>query len=65
LTYDYFAEQIKEKDGGWITAKIGAVDVCSVLIQKKGTKSDAFINSIVNYAASTSEESSVFIKVSQ
>lgn len=65
LTYDYFLEQIEQKDAGWVSAKLGAIEVCYALIKNKGTKADNFVNSIVNYAASKSEDSSAFIKVYQ
>ena len=65
LTYDYFLEQLETKDPGWVSAKLGAVEICYALIKNKGTKADNFVNSIVNYAASKSEDSSAFIKVYQ
>ena len=65
LTYDYFLQQIAEKDAGWCSAKLGAVEVCYNLIKNKGKNADNFVNAIVNYAASKSDDSSIFIKVYQ
>ena len=65
LTYDYYLEEIKVKDAGWFSAKLAAVMIVYHLNQNKGRKADAFINAIVNYAASSSDDSSAFVKIYQ
>jgi hypothetical protein len=65
LTYDGFLEEAKSKDAGWFSAKLGAVMVVHYLNTNKGKKADAFINAIVNYAASSSDDSSAFVKIYQ
>ena len=65
LTYDYFLEEVPKKDAGWFSAKLGAVMIVHYLNTNKGRKADAFINAIVNYAASSSDDSSAFVKIYQ
>ena len=65
LTYDYFIEEAKSKDAGWFSAKLAAVMIVHYLNTNKGRKADAFINAIVNYAASSSDDSSAFVKIYQ
>ena len=65
LTYDYFLEEAKSKDAGWFSAKLAAVMIVHYLNSNKGRKADAFVNAIVNYAASSSDDSSAFVKIYQ
>jgi len=65
LTFDYFMEQLPEKDAGWFSAKLAAVMITQYLINNKGKKADGFVNAIVNYAASSSDDSSAFVKIYQ
>ena len=65
LTYDYFIEEMKTKDAGWFSAKLAAVMIVYYLNTNKGSKADAFVNAIVNYAASSSDDSSAFVKIYQ
>ena len=65
LTYDYYLEQIKTKDAGWFSAKLAAVMIVYYLNANKGKKADSFVNAIVNYAASSSDDSSAFVKIYQ
>ena len=65
LTYDYFLEEMETKDAGWFSAKLAAVMIVYHLNQNKGRKADAFVNAIVNYAASSSDDSSAFVKIYQ
>lgn len=65
LTYDYFEQEAAKKDAGWFSAKLAAVLIVASLNKNRGRKANNFINSIVNYAASNTEESSVFVKIYQ
>lgn len=65
LTYDYFLEELPKKDAGWFSAKLAAVMIVYYLNENKGSKADAFVNAIVNYAASSSDDSSAFVKIYQ
>ena len=65
LTYDYFLEEITKKDAGWFSAKLAAVMIVYYLNENKGRKADAFVNASVNYAASSSDDSSAFVKIYQ
>lgn len=65
LTYDYFLQEAPSKDAGWFSAKIAAVVIVYHLNNNKGSKADAFVNAIINYAASKSEDSSAFVKIYQ
>ena len=65
LTYDYFLEEAPKQDAGWFSAKMAAVMIIHYLNENKGKKADAFINAIVNYAASSSDDSSAFVKIYQ
>lgn len=65
LTFDYYMEEIRNKDAGWFSAKLAAVMIVHYLNNNKGRKADSFINAIVNYAASSSDDSSAFVKIYQ
>ena len=65
LTYDYFTQESLKQDAGWFSAKLAAVMIVYYLKTNKGRKADAFINAIVNYAASNSDDSSAFVKIYQ
>lgn len=65
LTFDYFMEELPNKDAGWFSAKLAAVMIVQYLVQNKGKKADGFVNAIVNYAASSSDDSSAFVKIYQ
>lgn len=65
LTFDYYMEEIRNKDAGWFSAKIAAVMIVHYLNNNKGRKADSFVNAIVNYAASSSDDSSAFVKIYQ
>jgi|SaaInl6LU_22_DNA_1037377.scaffolds.fasta_scaffold07091_5 hypothetical protein len=65
LTFDYYMEEIRNKDAGWFSAKLAAVMIVHYLNNNKGRKADSFVNAIVNYAASSSDDSSAFVKIYQ
>ena len=65
LTFDYYMEEIRNKDAGWFSAKLAAVMIVHYLNTNKGRKADSFVNAIVNYAASSSDDSSAFVKIYQ
>ena len=65
LTFDYYMEEIRNKDAGWFSAKLAAVMIVYYLNTNKGRKADSFVNAIVNYAASSSDDSSAFVKIYQ
>jgi len=65
LTFDYYMEEIRKQDAGWFSAKLAAVIIVYYLNTNKGRKADSFINAIVNYAASSSDDSSAFVKIYQ
>lgn len=65
LTFDYYMEEIRNKDAGWFSAKLAAVLIVHYLNNNKGRKADSFVNAIVNYAASSSDDSSAFVKIYQ
>jgi len=58
-------EEIRNKDAGWFSAKLAAVMIVHYLNTNKGRKADSFVNAIVNYAASSSDDSSAFVKIYQ
>mgnify|MGYP000503831767 CR=1 FL=1 len=58
-----FTESLKSKDIGWIHSKYGCTAAAFACHKNKGRKADAFITSIINYAGSKAEESSVYVKV--
>lgn len=64
-TREAFGKELEDKDVGWIHAKYTATLVLFELARNKGRKADDFITSIINYAGSKAEESSVYVKVYQ
>ena len=65
MTYEEFMEQISSSniDATWLHAKYGVCLFLEPLMSNGGSKADRAITKIVNYAASSSEDSSAFIKV--
>jgi hypothetical protein len=53
---------LAQKPAPWIHAKLGVMHITS-LINQGGRKANDFITKIINYAGSTTEESSVYLKI--
>lgn len=60
-----FFTNIKTKDAVWIHSKYGVVLLAHTIKSVGGTLADEFVTKLVNYAGSSMEESSVYIKVSE
>ena len=63
ITYEEYLQEVKQKDGAWIHAKIGALYIIGLLKANGGTKANRFITKIINYAGSKTEDSSAYVKV--
>ena len=62
-TLDTFKAEISTKDAGWISAKLGAAYVAHSLHTSNKAAANKFINSVVSYAGSKTDDSSVYVKV--
>jgi len=60
-----FEAEVSKKDKIWLTAKYAAVHAAYAIFTNKGSKANALINGIVNYAASTSEDACIHIVVKE
>jgi hypothetical protein len=60
-----FFTNIKTKDAVWIHSKYGVVLLAHTIKSVGGSAADDFITKLVNYAGSSMEESSVYVKVSE
>ena len=60
-----FEAELTKKDKIWVASKLAAVMLTYYIVTNKGKKADAFINALVNYAASTSEDACIHIVVKE
>jgi len=65
MPYALFASKIKEQEGHWIHAKYGVCLLLAPIAKIGGLAANRFITKIINYAASSTEDSSAFVKVYQ
>jgi hypothetical protein len=63
LTEQEFMQEIAKKDAVWIHAKLGVIHMFYAMHKANQQAKDSFISSIVSYAGSELEESSVYVKV--
>ncbi len=60
-----FEAELAKKDKIWIASKYAATMLCFYIVSNRGRKADEFINAVVNYAASTSEDACIHIVVKE
>lgn len=60
-----FEAELAMKDKIWIASKYAATMLCFYIVSNRGRKADDFINAVVNYAASTSEDACIHIVVKE
>ena len=60
-----FNAELAKKDKIWITSKLAATMLAYYVLTNRGNKADAFVNAVVNYAASTSEDACIHIVVKE
>ena len=63
LTQQEFMNEIAKKDAVWIHSKLGVIHMLYAIHKANQKAKDSFITSIVSYAGSELEESSVYVKV--
>lgn len=63
MSEEQFNTEISKKDAGWISAKLAALYLTTIVQSNMGTKANNFITKLVNYAGSKTEESSAYLKV--
>ena len=59
-----WCEEIAKKDGSWVHAKLGVITILEAFNNASATKANRLITRMINYAASKSEDASVYVKVS-
>ena len=64
MTKKSFDEEISKKDLQWVHAKIGALTILDAINNSTPAKKHLIITRMINYAASKTEDSSVYVKVS-
>ena len=64
MTKKSFDEEISKKDLQWVHAKIGALTILDAINNSTPGKKNLIVTRIINYAASKTEDSSVYVKVS-
>ena len=64
MTKKSFDEEISKKDLQWVHAKIGALTILDAINNSTPGKKDLIVTRMINYAASKTEDSSVYVKVS-
>ena len=64
MTKKSFDEEISKKDLQWVHAKIGALAILDAINNSTPGKKDLIVTRMINYAASKTEDSSVYVKVS-
>ena len=64
MTRNEFDIEIEKKDAIWIHAKLGVITILEAFNNASATKANRLITRIINYAASKSEDASVYVKVS-
>jgi hypothetical protein len=64
MTRKTFDEEIAKKDASWIHAKLGVITILEAFNNASAIKANRLITRMINYAASKSEDASVYVKVS-
>ena len=64
MTKKSFDEEISKKDLQWVHAKMGALTILDAINNSTPAKKHLIITRMINYAASKTEDSSVYVKVS-
>jgi len=64
MTRKTFNEEIAKKDASWIHAKLGVITILEAFNNASAIKANRLITRMINYAASKSEDASVYVKVS-
>ena len=59
-----FDVEIAKKDASWIHAKLGVITVLETFNNASAIKANRLITRMINYAASKSEDASVYVKIS-
>jgi hypothetical protein len=59
-----FDTEIAKKDASWIHAKLGVITVLETFNNASAIKANRLITRMINYAASKSEDASVYVKIS-
>lgn len=65
MSEEEFNENITTKDAGWISAKLGALYITSIIKSNMGQKANRFVTKLVNYAGSKSEDSSAHVIIKE
>ena len=63
MTRNVFDTEIDKKDASWVHAKLGGMEILDAF-QASAIKQNRLITRIINYAASKSEDASVYVKIS-
>lgn len=63
VKYEDFVSELEQKDWQWISAKLACLTVLYTINKAGGTKANAIVTRMINYAGSTTAEGGVYIKL--